>query len=41
MQVRFYLPILFIIFHNTLFAQSIPGIVTDIMGKPLVGANII
>lgn len=41
MSLRFYLPLFFIVFRCALYGQSITGIVTDIMGKPLVGANVI
>ncbi|MBK8348091.1 MAG: carboxypeptidase-like regulatory domain-containing protein [Saprospiraceae bacterium] len=41
MAGRLHLLVFFIAFHTALIAQSITGVVTDIMGKPLVGANVI
>lgn len=41
MIFRFVIFLVLILSHTTVFAQSITGNVTDIMGKPLVGAHII
>jgi outer membrane receptor for ferrienterochelin and colicins len=40
MSCRFYISLFFVVFSCTLSAQPITGLVTDIMGKPLVGANV-
>jgi len=41
MQVRFFSVIIFLLLFHIANAQTITGLVTDIMGKPLIGANVI
>jgi len=41
MTIRFFFSSFFIVLQWTMYAQNITGIVTDIMGKPLIGANIV
>ncbi|HRG41764.1 MAG TPA: carboxypeptidase-like regulatory domain-containing protein, partial [Saprospiraceae bacterium] len=41
MQVRFFSVIIFLLLFHVTNAQTITGLVTDIMGKPLIGANVI